>query len=403
MKCKKLLCTVLFVTIFLVCVVLAGALGAVLTGYPLLVDLSSYPIVPSVGPAEWSPDSQRIAYVCPDDGKTIINDTSHIRYHTTDADDICVMNRDGTNQRRLTQNGVSDEYPAWSPDGKMILFAFGTKLYVIDPDGNVGPQQIFDWNSLKTAWDVTDVRWSPDGSRIALITCQRARGSDIHILDKSGRYLGNVENPDKAALAYLHWASDGTRLAYVSTLDPNCFGVPSGEYSNSIMIADVQNDFHSHKVVDNLPKIELLAWINQDTLAYNIYLGAGKTKLYSIDLKTDLSTQVQTVRAGYGYAWAPDDTTLAYEWGNAVYLRDLLSGKEKRVWGGQGNAGAGSIKWSPDSQWLLLHVGEDLPPISDNVTTYTRSTASTLWVVSRDGKIATRLTPLMPPDWPKSK
>jgi Tol biopolymer transport system component len=34
-----------------------------------------------------------------------------------------VMNRDGSNQRRLTQSYRHDVMPAWSPDGREIAFS----------------------------------------------------------------------------------------------------------------------------------------------------------------------------------------------------------------------------------------------------------------------------------------
>jgi tricorn protease len=43
-------------------------------------------------------------------------------YHGSSNDDIWIMNRDGSNNRRLTSHIGQDNYPMWSPDGKYIYY-----------------------------------------------------------------------------------------------------------------------------------------------------------------------------------------------------------------------------------------------------------------------------------------
>ena len=56
--------------------------------------------------------------------------------------DIYVMDNDGSNQRRLTNNPLAEWDPSWSPDGKRIVFtsdrderAGNRQIYVMDADG----------------------------------------------------------------------------------------------------------------------------------------------------------------------------------------------------------------------------------------------------------------------------
>ena len=56
--------------------------------------------------------------------------------------DIYVMDADGGNQQRVTQNPSRDWNPSWSPDGKRITFVSNREddgnheIYVINTDGN---------------------------------------------------------------------------------------------------------------------------------------------------------------------------------------------------------------------------------------------------------------------------
>ena len=71
----------------------------------------------------WSPDGQKIAFLSYVNGNY----------------EIYVMNADGSNVLRLTENNASDDSPAWSPDSKMIAFVSGrdgdSEIYVMDADG----------------------------------------------------------------------------------------------------------------------------------------------------------------------------------------------------------------------------------------------------------------------------
>jgi len=54
--------------------------------------------------------------------------------------EIYVMDADGSNQTRLTNNESSDEWPAWSPDGRKIAFVSrrdgNEEIYVMSLDGS---------------------------------------------------------------------------------------------------------------------------------------------------------------------------------------------------------------------------------------------------------------------------
>ncbi len=82
----------------------------------------------------WSPDGKRIVFCCRRGGPDF---------------EICVMNGDGTGQVQLTDNDVPDLTPSWSPDGKKIVFHRRVggrgqfQLFVVNADGTGEVQLTF--------------------------------------------------------------------------------------------------------------------------------------------------------------------------------------------------------------------------------------------------------------------
>ena len=78
---------------------------------------------------------------------------------------IYVMDPNGKNLQRLTNNAHNDRSPSWSPDGERIAFESWRhgpdEIYVMDADGS-NPQRL-----TNNGHDDRSPSWSPDGKRIA--------------------------------------------------------------------------------------------------------------------------------------------------------------------------------------------------------------------------------------------
>ena len=134
----------------------------------------------------WSPDGKRIAFSARREG--------HVVHNLDITYEIYVMDADGGNQQRLTDNRNNDWYPVWSPDGKRIAFAADRKgdfenfdIYVMDADG--GNLQNLTNNR---GWDGSP-SWSPDGERI-VFKSDRDGMSEIYVMDTDGGNLQNLTN-----------------------------------------------------------------------------------------------------------------------------------------------------------------------------------------------------------------
>ena len=168
------------------------------------------------------------------------------------ASEICLMDADGANPRRLTNNQDGDSLPAISPDGSRIVFdsnrlrapdqpANTQHLFVMNVDGS---------NQTPLTWG-SSASWSPDGKRIAFHASASgasapmrvepgapASDSDIFIADVEGLLrrratLRNLTHSPATIDDDADWSPDGRRIVYTSrapaTRASNAVNDPSAE------------------------------------------------------------------------------------------------------------------------------------------------------------------------------
>ena len=158
--------------------------------------------------ASWSPDGKKIAFNSSRDG-------NH---------EIYVMNSDGTEQKNLTNNPATDFFPSWSPDGKKIAFSsnrggnfrgiYGnSEIYVMNSDGT--EQKRLTNNPAEDYF----ASWSPDGKKIAF----NSEGDVTKVDFSSGEdvnleiYVINVDGTEQRRLALdgrPSWSPDGKKIAF---------------------------------------------------------------------------------------------------------------------------------------------------------------------------------------------
>lgn len=135
----------------------------------------------------WSPDGKSIVFIHTDDynGETPVNSQ------------VWVMDADGGNQRAITTGATpKDQVPSWSPDGKFIVFSSGVLdsegIWVMAADGSGVSQLSGCLPSEPTpcaAGDDFGPVWSPDGTLIAFLRAFGAVGANdrpVYVMNADG-------------------------------------------------------------------------------------------------------------------------------------------------------------------------------------------------------------------------
>lgn len=149
----------------------------------------------------WSPDGRRLAF-----------EWMPLRLpRGTFAQQVAVVNANGSGLRTLTsyakfKGGAA--HPAWSPNGKTIIFSGGTSsreggrtdLWSLRPDGR---------GLHRLLVNADGAAWSPDGRRIAF-----SRRGDIYTATPAGTSLRQLTHGYYADSLEPSWSPDGARIVF---------------------------------------------------------------------------------------------------------------------------------------------------------------------------------------------
>jgi TolB protein len=143
---------------------------------------------------DWSPNGRKILFAST----------------RNEAREIYVMNADGSEQTRLTDNPARDDDASWSPNGKQIVFASdrdGTaQIYQMNADGSRVRRLTHD-----TAFDFQPA-FSPGGDKIVFVST-RGGAPALWVMSVDGGDARQVTVDELGAFAP-DWSPDGKRIAF---------------------------------------------------------------------------------------------------------------------------------------------------------------------------------------------
>ncbi|NIT54704.1 MAG: hypothetical protein GWN00_00205, partial [Aliifodinibius sp.] len=213
----------------------------------------------SIGEIQWSPNGKQIAF-------------STVGVIGSEANDIYVINSDGTSLSRLSYPPASNFSPRWSPNTDQLAFLSRSSegiVYLVIVTLNEG-------SNTQSRISLTiggELSWSPDGE-LLVYTDRRIdlRGDyDLHIYNLASQKEYQLTSGEAVDFQPF-WSKDSSRILFTSNLDGN-FDLYSINVDGSNRVKQIENltDAYIHN-----------SFLSGDGKTIYFFLSGGKKDLYEM-------------------------------------------------------------------------------------------------------------------------
>jgi Tol biopolymer transport system component len=240
--------------------------------------------------------------------------------------EIYIMDPDGGNKTRVTNNSTGEQNPIISPDGSKILFhdarEFPYEIYLINPDGT-GEIRL-----TNAPGDKHPASWSPDGSKIAYDNYNEGHGNIFTIEVNNPNNIIRLTNNNSFNDNFPTWSPDGSRMAFVSDRD----GAGDVYVMN---ITDSDQDGNGDNI-QRLPTIDTQAYFTNwspdgSKITFAAFDGS-KFQIYILDANGDNLTLISDGSSDdRSPSWSPDSSKIAFSRFGGIYIMDADGGNVHQI------------------------------------------------------------------------
>lgn len=225
---------------------------------------------------------------------------------TSDRDgnnEIYIMDADGSNQTRLTNNPAADNYPRFSPDGRKISFNSDrvgavAKIFTMDLDGSNVTQ------ITNNATADANASWAPTNRQLSFDSTRDDQYLDIYKMNTDGSNVVRLTNHQPYDVESA-WSPNGQKIVYRRE---DVFG---GAFDLWMMNSDGSGpaQFTSRNIFDFGPP----SWAPDGSYVAYDGLAAGNMEIYKIKADGTGDTRLtNTAAREVEPSWSPDGTKIAF-------------------------------------------------------------------------------------------